>query len=51
MVDDLYRQYIDIEVEAEVQRREYAGTQSWGTKTFRVVGVLVVDADDYIYIS
>ena len=52
VVDDLYRQYIDVEVEAEFQRREYAGTQSWDTKTFRVVGVRNEDADDYhLYIT
>ncbi|ELZ21457.1 putative ISH8 transposase [Natrinema limicola JCM 13563] len=52
VVDELYRQYIDVEVEAEFQRREYAGTQSWDTKTFRVVGVRNKDADDYhLYIT
>jgi len=39
VVDDPYRQYIDVEVEAEFQRREYAGTQSW-------------DVDDYhLYVT
>ncbi len=52
VADDLYRQYIDVEVEAEFQRREYAGTQSWDTKTFRVVGVRNKNADDYhLYIT
>ena len=47
MADDLHRQYIDVEVEVSFQRREYAGTQSWDTKRFRVVGVRGEDADDY----
>jgi len=52
VVDELHRQYIDVEVEVEFQRREYAGTQSWDTKTFRVVGVRNEDADDYhLYIT
>ncbi len=52
VVDDLYRQDIDVEVEAEFQRREYAGTQSWDTKTFRVVGVRNKDVDDsHLYIT
>ena len=52
VVDDLCRKYIDVEVEATFQRREYAGTQSWDTKTFRVVGVRDEDADDYhLYIT
>jgi IS4 transposase len=52
VVDDLYRQCIDVEVEAEFQRRPYAGTQSWDTKTFRVVGVRNEDADEHhLYIT
>jgi IS4 transposase len=52
VVDDLYRQYIDVEIEAEFQRRPYAGTQSWDTKTFRVVGVRNEDADEHhLYIT
>jgi IS4 transposase len=52
VVDDLYREYIDVEVEATFQRREYAGTQSYDSKTFRVVGVRDEDADDYhLYIT
>ena len=52
VVDDLYRQHIDVEIEAEFQRRPYAGTQSWDTKTFRVVDVRNEDADEYhLYIT
>jgi len=52
VADDLHRQYIDVEVEVSFQRREYAGTQSWDTKRFRVVGVRDEDADDYhLYIT
>ncbi|RLM53134.1 IS4 family transposase [Halobellus sp. Atlit-31R] len=52
VVDDLYREYIDVEVETTFQRREYAGTQSYDSKTFRVVGVRDGDADDYhLYIT
>jgi IS4 transposase len=52
VVDDLHRQYIDVEVEVSFQRREYAGTQSWDTRRFRVVGVRDEDADDYhLYIT
>ncbi len=36
----------------EFDRREYAGTQLRDTKRFRVVGVLVADADDcHLYIT
>ena len=52
IVDDLSRKYIDVEVEVEFDRREYAGTQSRDTKRFRVVGVRNEDADDYhLYIT
>jgi len=52
IVDDLHRQYIDVEVEVEFQRGPYGGTQSWDTKRFRVVGVRDEDADDYhLYIT
>jgi len=52
VVDDLYRKYIDVEVEAEFKRGKYEGTRSLDTKRFRVVGVLVTDADDYhLYIT
>jgi putative transposase len=52
VVEDLQRKYIDVEVEVSFQRREYAGTQSWSTKRFRVVGVRNEDADDYhLYIT
>ena len=47
VVDDLKREYINVEVEVSFQRREYEGTQSWDTKRFRVVGVRNEDADDY----
>jgi len=52
VADNLHRQYIDVKVEVSFQRREYAGTQSYDTKTFRVVGVRDEDADDYhLYIT
>jgi IS4 transposase len=52
VVDDLYREYIDVEVEATFQRREYEGTQSSDSKQLRVVGVRDEDADDYhLYIT
>jgi IS4 transposase len=52
VMDDLHRKYIDVEVEATFQRREYAGTQSWDSKRFCVVGVHDEDADDYhLYIT
>ena len=52
VVDDLHREYIDVEVEAEFDRRPYGGTQSRDTKRFRVVGVRKEDADDYhLYIT
>jgi len=47
VVDDLSQKYIDVEVEAEFKRGQYEGTRSLDTKRFRVVGVLVADADDY----
>jgi len=52
VVDDLYRTYIDVEVEAEFKRGPYNGTRSLDTKRFRVVGVRNEDADDYhLYIT
>ena len=52
VVDDLYRQYIDVEVEAEFKRGKYNGTRSLDTKQFRVVGVRDEDTDDYhLYIT
>jgi len=52
VVDDLYRKYIDVEVEAEFKRGKYNGTRSLDTKRFRVVGVRDEDADDYhLYIT
>jgi len=49
VTDDLYRQYIDVEVEVEFERRPYAGEQSEDSKRFRVVGVRDEDADDRDY--
>ncbi|MFB6295304.1 MAG: IS4 family transposase, partial [Halobacteriales archaeon] len=46
VTDDLYREYIDVEVEVQFQRRIYDGVQSWDSKRFRVVGVRDEDADD-----
>jgi putative transposase len=52
VVDDLHREYIDVEVEAEFKRGLYEGTRSLDTKRFRVVGVRNEDADDYhLYIT
>ena len=52
IVDDLYRKYIDVEVEAEFTREKYNGTRSPDTRRFCVVGVLIADADDYhLYIA
>jgi putative transposase len=52
VVEDLHRQYIDVEVEAEFKRGPYEGTRSLDTKRFRVVGVRDEDADDYhLYIT
>ncbi len=52
VVDDLYRTYIDMEVEAEFKRGPYNGTRSVDTRQFRVVGVRNEDADDYhLYIT
>jgi putative transposase len=47
VLDDLDRNYIDVEVEVEFKRGPYNGTQSLDTKRFRVVGVRNEDADDY----
>lgn len=38
VVEDLYRQEIDVRVEVEFKRRLYNGTRSSDSKTFRVVG-------------
>jgi IS4 transposase len=43
----LYREIIDVEIEAKFQRRVYETTQSWDTKRFRVVSILDESADDY----
>ena len=52
VVDDLHREYIDVEVEAEFKRGPYEGTRSLDTKRFRVVGVRNEEADDYhLYIT
>jgi putative transposase len=47
IAEDLHRKYVDVEVEVEFRRGPYAGTRSWDTKRFRVVGVRNEDADDY----
>ena len=47
VVGDLHRQYIDVDVVVEFDRREYDGQQSTDTKQFRVVGVLNPDTDDH----
>ncbi len=47
VVDDFYRTYIDVEVEAEFKRGPYNGTHPVDTKQFRVVGVRNKDAGDY----
>jgi putative transposase len=46
VVEDLYRQHIDVEVEVNFQRRAYKGKRSWSSKRFRVVGVRDEDAAD-----
>ena len=52
IAEDLHREIIDVEIEAEFQRRLYEGTRSLDTKQFRVVGVRDKDADDYhLYIT
>ncbi|ELY59308.1 IS4 family transposase [Natronococcus jeotgali] len=52
VIENLHRQYIDVEVEAEFKRGQYEGTRSLDTKRFRVVGVRDEDADDYhLYIT
>ena len=51
VVDNLSRKYIDVEVEVEFDRREYAGTQSRDTRRFRVVGVRNEDATTTICTS
>ena len=52
VAEDLHREIIDVEIEAEFQRRLYEGTRSLDTKQFRVVGVRDEDADDYhLYIT
>lgn len=52
ITDDLYQEYIDVEVEAEFKRGQYAGTRSANTKRFHVVSVLIIDTNDYhLYIT
>jgi IS4 transposase len=52
VVENLDREYIDVEVQAEFKRGKYNGTRSLDTKRFRVVGVLITDAYDYhLYIT
>ena len=46
VVENLYREHIDVEVEVRFQRRAYKETRSWDSKRFRVVGVRDEDADD-----
>ena len=38
IAEDLHRKYVDVEVEVRFRRGPYAGTRSWDTKRFRVVG-------------
>jgi putative transposase len=47
IVGDLHRQYIDVDVVVEFDRRKYDDQQSTDTKQFRVVGVLNPDTDDH----
>ena len=47
ITEDLQRKYVDVEVEVAFRRGPYAGTRSWDTKRFRVVGVRNEVADDY----
>jgi len=51
VVDDLHREFIDVEVEIAFDRRSYAGTQSRDTRRFRVVGVRKENADTTTCIS
>jgi len=51
VVDDLHREYIDIEVEAEFKRGLYEGTRSLDTKRFLVIGVRNADDDYHLYIT
>jgi putative transposase len=43
IAENLHRKYVEV----EFRRGPYAGTRSWDTKRFRVVGVRNEDADDY----
>jgi putative transposase len=47
VAEDLHREIIDVEVNAEFKRRVYEETQPLDTKRFRVVGIFDEDADDY----
>ena len=47
IAENLQRKYVDVEVKVAFRRGSYEGTRSWNTKRFRVVGVLIADADDY----
>lgn len=47
IVEDLHCEYIDVKIEVEFKRRQYADTRSMDMKTFLVIGVLITDADDY----
>ena len=47
VVENLHREYIDVEVEMEFRRRQYVGMRSWDTKRFRVAGVRNPDTNNY----
>ena len=48
----LTQKYIDVTGEFGFKRREYAGKRSTAAETFRVVGGLAVDTDDYhLYVT
>jgi len=52
VLDDLYRDVIDVEGEVGFKRRIYAGTRSQAEATFRVVGLWNDDAERYhLYIT
>lgn len=45
VAEDLHREIVDVEVEAEFKRRVYEETQSLDMKRFPVVGILDEDVD------
>jgi len=51
LVDDLYRKYIDVEIEPEFKCEPYNGTLSLYTERFRVVDVRDEDDDYHLYIK